>query len=38
MAYGALALEMFTEAGFSDVRVERLPHDMQNSFFLARKQ
>lgn len=31
-----LALEMLAAAGFADVRVERLPHDMLNSYYVAR--
>ena len=31
------ALEMLAEAGFTDVKVERLPHDMQNNYYLARQ-
>ena len=32
-----LALEMLGQAGFPLVRVERLAHDFQNSYYLARK-
>jgi SAM-dependent methyltransferase len=32
-----LALKMLGEAGFPIVRVERLAHDFQNSYYLARK-
>ena len=31
------ALEMLEEAGFGVVEVERLPHDFQNSYYVARK-
>lgn len=31
------ALEMLRAAGFSEVRVERLAHDFQNSYFIATK-
>jgi len=31
------AREMLAEAGFASVRVERLPHDAQNSYFVVRK-
>jgi SAM-dependent methyltransferase len=31
-----LARELLREAGFSDVRVEQLPHDIQNSYFIVR--
>ena len=30
-----MALEMLSEAGFTDVRVEDLPHDIQNSYYIA---
>ena len=30
-----LALKMLGEAGFADVRVEELPHDMINYYYLA---
>jgi len=37
-AWGAeLALQMLAEAGFGDVRVERLPEDFINSYYVARK-
>lgn len=32
-----LALEMLSAAGFSEVRVEQLEHDIQNNFYLARR-
>ena len=32
-----LALQMLTDAGFGDVRVERLPEDFINSYYVARK-
>ena len=31
------ALEMLGEAGFGEVEVERLPHDFQNSYYIASK-
>lgn len=31
------ALEMLGDAGFRDIRVERLPHDAQNDYFVCRK-
>ncbi|MCJ7830875.1 MAG: hypothetical protein MUP74_05750 [Desulfobacterales bacterium] len=31
------ALEMLGRAGFNDIRVESLPHDFQNYFYVARK-
>ena len=31
------AKEMLREAGFGEVEVERLPHDIANSYFVARK-
>lgn len=31
------AREMLAEAGFADVEVRRLPHDFQNSYFIAAK-
>jgi 2-polyprenyl-3-methyl-5-hydroxy-6-metoxy-1,4-benzoquinol methylase len=31
------AKEMLREAGFAEVEVERLPHDIANSYFVARK-
>jgi 2-polyprenyl-3-methyl-5-hydroxy-6-metoxy-1,4-benzoquinol methylase len=31
------AKEMLREAGFGEVRLERLPHDIANSYFVARK-
>jgi 2-polyprenyl-3-methyl-5-hydroxy-6-metoxy-1,4-benzoquinol methylase len=31
------ACEMLAEAGFQSVQVERLPHDVQNSYFIIRK-
>ena len=31
-----LALRMLTEAGFNDVRVEQLPHDVINYYYVAR--
>jgi hypothetical protein len=31
------ALKMLHAAGFADVRVERLAHDFQNSYFIASK-
>jgi hypothetical protein len=30
-----LALEMLSDAGFGDVRVETLPHDILNYYYLA---
>ena len=30
-----LALQMLSEAGFTDVNVETLPHDMLNYYYLA---
>ena len=30
-----LALEMLAAAGFADVRVETLPHDMLNYYYVA---
>ncbi len=32
-----LALEMLAAAGFGNVRVERLPHDIQNNYYLMTK-
>ncbi|HET6569297.1 MAG TPA: class I SAM-dependent methyltransferase [Rhodothermales bacterium] len=32
------ALEMLGEAGFRDVRVEQLPHDFQNYYYIMHKQ
>ena len=32
-----LALELLAAAGFSEVRVEQLEHDIQNNFYLARR-
>lgn len=32
-----LAQKMLREAGFSDVRIERLPHDIQNCFYIVKK-
>jgi len=32
-----LARKMLREAGFSQVAVERLPHDFQNAYFIAKK-
>jgi SAM-dependent methyltransferase len=32
------ALEMLEEAGFADVEVKRLPHDIQNAYYIARKR
>lgn len=29
------ALAMLAEAGFAGVRVERLPHDVMNAYFIA---
>jgi hypothetical protein len=31
------ACEMLAEAGFQSVQVERLAHDIQNSYFIIRK-
>ena len=31
------AREMLQEAGFTKVRVEQLPHDFQNSYYIATK-
>jgi 2-polyprenyl-3-methyl-5-hydroxy-6-metoxy-1,4-benzoquinol methylase len=31
------ALEMLEEAGFAEVEVKQLPHDFQNSYYIARK-
>jgi hypothetical protein len=31
-----LARELLREAGFSEVRIEQLPHDIQNSYFIVR--
>lgn len=31
------AKEMLREAGFGEVTVERLPHDISNSYFVASK-
>jgi hypothetical protein len=28
---------MLREAGFGEVKLERLPHDIANSYFVARK-
>lgn len=33
-----LALQMLSEAGFSDVTVKRLPHDIINNYYLAGKK
>ena len=33
----AKALQMLGEAGFEDIRVETLPHDPMNFYFLCRK-
>jgi 2-polyprenyl-3-methyl-5-hydroxy-6-metoxy-1,4-benzoquinol methylase len=33
-----LARKMLAEAGFIDVRVEQLPHDIQNNYYLANKR
>lgn len=32
-----LAREMLTAAGFGEIRVEKLAHDFQNSYFIIRK-
>ena len=32
-----LALQMLEEAGFADIRVETLPHDFQNCYFIMQK-
>ncbi len=32
------ACDMLKAAGFSDIRIERLPHDFQNSYFIVTKQ
>ena len=32
------ALEMLEEAGFGEVEVKRLPHDFQNSYYVAKKR
>jgi hypothetical protein len=31
------ALEMLEEAGFGEVEVKQLPHDFQNSYYIAKK-
>lgn len=31
-----VAVEMLAAAGFSDVRIERLPHDIMNNYYLSR--
>jgi len=31
------AQQLLTEAGFTQVTIHRLPHDMQNSYFVAHK-
>ena len=31
------AVEMLSEAGFSDIKVRQLPHDFMNNFYIARK-
>ena len=31
------ALEMLSEAGFESIERHRLPHDIQNTFFITRK-
>jgi hypothetical protein len=31
------ALEMLADAGFSDVSLHRLPHDIMNAYFVARR-
>ena len=31
------ALELLREAGFQEVQVQRLSHDVQNDYFIARK-
>ena len=33
-----LATTMLEEAGFQDVTIERLPHDVQNAYFIVRKE
>ena len=32
------ALEMLEEAGFGEVEVKQLPHDFQNSYYIAKKR
>ncbi|MGH8566463.1 MAG: hypothetical protein ACREXU_00225 [Gammaproteobacteria bacterium] len=32
------ALAMLREAGFEGIEIARLPHDLQNSYYLARKR
>jgi len=31
------AIEMLSEAGFSDIRIKQLPHDFQNYFYIMKK-
>jgi hypothetical protein len=31
------AQEMLVDAGFASVRIERLPHDVQNSYYVVHK-
>jgi N-acetylglutamate synthase-like GNAT family acetyltransferase len=31
------AIELLKEAGFSNIQVQQLPHDIQNSYYVCRK-
>ena len=33
-----LATEMLDQAGFGSIRIERLPHDVQNAYFIVRNK